>query len=123
MSGSQGLRPQIKWKGNVMRNLLAALVTGSALSMAASAAMADGLPGGYRDCCHTANFGGFYVGVHGGYGVADPLSATLYDDNFLGEALHVNNPRGALRGVHGGGHVQIGEASCAAGGRGAVGGC
>jgi outer membrane immunogenic protein len=55
------------------------------------------------------NWSGFYVGVHGGGGIASNYGATLADDG--DEFLSANGKRSfGLWGVHGGWNMQMGQA-------------
>jgi outer membrane immunogenic protein len=66
------------------------------------------------DCCVYANFSGWYVGFHGGGGVASNYNAALLDDFFSDpteEVVGVNGRRTfGLWGVHGGYNFQMGQA-------------
>ena len=56
------------------------------------------------------NWTGFYVGVHGGAGVATNYNAALVDDGLVGETLGVFGKRNfGLVGVHGGYNWQMGQ--------------
>src|SRR5262245_32772997 len=63
------------------------------------------------DCCVYANFGGWYIGIHGGGGVATDYGATLVDDaTTTSELIGVNGRRTfGLGGVHGGWNFQTGQ--------------
>jgi outer membrane immunogenic protein len=64
------------------------------------------------DCCVYANFGGWYLGINGGGGIASNYGATLTEDlSETPETLPINGKRSfGLVGVHGGYNWQMGQA-------------
>jgi outer membrane immunogenic protein len=85
--------------------VIAGLVAGGA---AQAADMPIKAPARAPDCCVYANFGGWYIGFHGGGGVASDFGATLWDDG--DEPLTARKRTFGLVGLHGGYNWQMGQA-------------
>src|SRR5262245_58408036 len=103
-----------KHKGAVMKKILLGMTVIAGLIAAGAAQAADmplKAPARAPDCCVYANFGGWYLGVHGGGGVASEFGATLHDDGLVGdEPITARKRTFGLVGVHGGYNWQMGQA-------------
>jgi outer membrane immunogenic protein len=88
--------------------VIAGLMAGGA---AQAADMPIKAPARAPDCCVYANFGGWYLGVHGGGGVASEFGGTLHDDGLTAdEPLTARKRTFGLVGLHGGYNWQMGQA-------------
>jgi len=98
-----------------MKKILVGMTVIAGLMAAGAAQAADmplKAPARAPDCCVYAYFGGWYLGVHGGGGIATNYGATLLDDFFTPpvEPIGVDGRRTfGLWGVHGGWNFQTGQ--------------
>src|SRR5262245_13447569 len=103
-----------KHKGAVMKKILLGMTVIAGLIAGGAAQAADmpiKAPARAPDCCVYANFGGWYIGFHGGGAVASNYNATLVDDGDPLETLLAQGKRTfGVYGVHGGWNWQMGQA-------------